>query len=334
MLIPPKYQLTNKISELLSSIQGSRDVIESLIIPPEIEQNIRRKSTLNSSLYSARIEGNQLTMDMLSIISPKDQRKIEVYNILKALNWINEKKRRKLTEKDILTLHRITMNGLIDLNNLGQFRNNMEAIFNSAGIAIYMPPPPRFINPSIMKLMKYINSSKEQFVPIKAVLSHYFFEKIHPFLDGSGRVGRLLIQMTLHNQGYGMKGILPLEEYLDNHRSEYYRMLEEPEKDATYYVEFMLEAISEAAKKGKELILQNQSPTIEDSLLPRRAEILRIIKDHKMVNFDQIRRRFVNINERTLRYDIKKLLDNRLINKLGMTKGVYYTTQRSSSKQN
>ena len=118
MLIPPKYQLTNKISELLSSIQGSRDVIESLIIPPEIEQNIRRKSTLNSSLYSARIEGNQLTMDMLSIISPKDQRKIEVYNILKALNWINEKKRRKLTEKDILTLHRITMNGLIDLNNL------------------------------------------------------------------------------------------------------------------------------------------------------------------------------------------------------------------------
>src|SRR4030043_827522 len=168
MLIPPKYQLTNKISELLSSIQGSRDVIESLIIPPEIEQNIRRKSTLNSSLYSARIEGNQLTMDMLSIISPKDQRKIEVYNILKALNWINEKKRRKLTEKDILTLHRITMNGLIDLNNLGQFRNNMEAIFNSAGIAIYMPPPPRFINPSIMKLMKYINSSKEQFVPIKA----------------------------------------------------------------------------------------------------------------------------------------------------------------------
>jgi Fic family protein len=333
MLIPPKYHLTNKISELLSSIQGSRDVIESLIIPPEIELNIRRKSTLNSSLYSARIEGNQLTMDRLSSVSPKDQKKIEVYNILKALNWIKEKKRKELTEKDILTLHKITMNGLINLNNLGRLRNNMEAIFNSAGIAIYMPPPPRLINPSIVKLTKYINSSKEQFVPIKAVLAHYSFEKIHPFLDGSGRVGRLLIQMTFHNQGYGMKGILPLEEYLDNHRNEYYQMLEEPEKDTTDYIEFMLGAVSEAAKKGKEIILQNQSPTIEDSLLPRRAEILRIIKDHKMINFDQIRRRFTNINERTLRYDIKKLLDNKLINKLGITKGVYYTIQRSSSKQ-
>jgi Fic family protein len=183
------------------------------------------------------------------------------------------------------------------------------------------------------KLIKYINASYEQFVPIKAVLAHYSFEKIHPFIDGCGRVGRLLIQATLHNQGYGMKGILPLEEYLDNNRNEYYRMLEEPEKDTTDYIEFMLEAISEAAKKGKELILQNQIPTIEDSLLPRRAEILRIIKDHKMINFDQIRRRFANINERTLRYDIKKLLDNKFINKLGVTKGVYYTIRRFSSKQ-
>lgn len=63
---------------------------------------------------------------------------------------------------------------------------------------------------------------------------------------------------------------------------------------------------------------------IEDYLLPRRGEILNIIRDHKILNFDQIRRRFMGVNERTLRYDLKKLQDSGLIRKRGITKGVYY----------
>ena len=62
----------------------------------------------------------------------------------------------------------------------------------------------------------------------------------------------------------------------------------------------------------------------EDRLLPRRLEIFNIICDHRMVNFDTIRRRFLMVNERTLRYDLKKLVDLGLIRKRGVTKGVYY----------
>ena len=61
MLIPPKYNLTPQISELLSSIEASKQIIDSVTIAPEIELNIRRESTLKSSLFSARIEGNSLT---------------------------------------------------------------------------------------------------------------------------------------------------------------------------------------------------------------------------------------------------------------------------------
>ena len=256
MLIPPKYRLTSKISELLSSIEASREVIESVSIPPEIEMNIRRASTLKSSLFSARIEGNTLILDDLSKIPSKDEKKIEVSNILKGLNWIYDKKRNKITASDILNLHKITMKNLIDRENLGKFRRNMEAIFNSSGIAIYMPPPPRLVNLFIEKLINYVNSPVEGFIPIRAVLSHYSFEKIHPFLDGSGRVGRLLMQLVLNANGYGMKGVLPLEEYLDDNRSEYMRMLEEPEKDATDYLEFMLTAISESGEMAKKIFLE------------------------------------------------------------------------------
>jgi len=324
MLIPPKYRLTPRISELLGLIEANREVINSLSIPLEIEQNIRRRSTLKSSLFSAKIEGNPLTLDDLARSGSKNQKKIEVDNILRALNWIRERSRKELTENDILTIHKIVMKGLIDEANRGIFRKNMEAIFNAAGIAVYMPPPPRLIEQLIGKLVRFANNPKERFVPVRAALVHYSFEKIHPFLDGSGRVGRLLLQLILHQGGYGMKGILPLEEYLENKRSEYYRMLDEPEKDATDYVEFILEAVLASSTEAKNLILARREVSPEDLMLPRRSEILRIIKDHKIMNFDQIKRRFMNVNGRTLRYDLKKLQEEGFIQKLGTTRGVYY----------
>lgn len=61
-----------------------------------------------------------------------------------------------------------------------------------------------------------------------------------------------------------------------------------------------------------------------DSLLPRRFEIYNIIRDHRLINFDQIKRRFFGLNARTLRYDLKKLADVGLIRKRGRTKGVHY----------
>ncbi len=322
MFIPPKYFLNSKISQLLSSIEANKEVINSIVIPPEIETNIRRKSVLKSSLFSARIEGNTLTIDGLTTRPTKDQKKVEVFNILKAFNLLFAKKNKDITIKDILEYHSIIMDGLSEKKGL--FRTEVSAIFNTSGIAIYMPPPPRQILNLIEKLLTFTNSQKEPFVPVRACLTHFAFEKIHPFLDGNGRIGRLLIQAILHKEGYGMKGMLSLEEYLDNHRSLYYRMLENSEKDVTDYLEFMLEAISQTSEQAKNQVLEKEKLDAKDFLLPRRAEILSIIEDHILVNFDQIRRRFMGINERTLRYDLKKLTDGGFIKKRGTTKGVYY----------
>lgn len=323
MLIPPKYIFTSEIAKHLQEIEACRQIINSVQIPPEIESNIRRKSTLKSSLFSARIEGNPLTLDQLSSPS-RDQKKMEVFNILKALNWVGARGARDLTTNNILELHKIVMNRLIDRENLGKFRKEVGAIFNSAGIAIYLPPSPFQLPSLIERLIKFINSSKEQFVPIRACLAHYTFEKIHPFLDGNGRVGRLLIQLTLAKGGYGMKGLVPIEEYLDKCRSQYYKALESGDKDVTDYLEFMLESIASTARVAKEEVLEKKDAEAEDYLLPRRTEILQIIRDHKLVNFDTLRRRFQTINERTLRYDLKKLTDAGLVRKLGTTRGVYY----------
>ncbi len=329
MLLPPKYTLTPKISQLLQEIEAARSVIESVAIPPEIELNIRRQSTLKSSLFSARIEGNPLTLEDFPTKSSQDQKRREVFNIFKALNVVRAQGARDLTINNILELHKVVIEGLLQTEP-GKFRNEVSAIFNAAGIAIYLPPPPKQILPLMMRLVKFTNSTREPFIPLRAVLTHYTFEKIHPFLDGNGRVGRLLLQKVLEKGGYGMKGLVSVEEYLDEHRTTYYRTLEEPEKEVTSYVEFMLESLASASQKAKTLVLTKKEAEAEDFLLPRRLEILNIIKDHKLVNFDTIRRRFQKVNERTLRYDLKKLADSGFIRKRGTTRGVYYEAIKKS----
>jgi len=324
MLIPPKYVHTTTISRYLQTIEAAKSVLDSITIPAEIETNIRRQSILKSSLFSARIEGNPLTIEELAHIPSKDQKKVEIYQILKGLQLVHKRGARDITATFIKDLHAKVMSGLTERGNTGKFRAEVSAIFNTAGIAIYMPPPPRQIPGLLERLIKFANSPKEQFVPIRAVLSHYTFEKIHPFLDGNGRVGRLLLQAILEKTGYGMKGLLSIEEYLDKHRSDYYDTLALSEHDVTEYIEFMLEALAQTAEQAKKLAMQKQISQPEDYLLPRRAEILAIIKDHQMINFDQIHRRFMAVNERTLRYDLKQLQDAGLIKKRGTTKGVYY----------
>lgn len=324
MIIPPKYILTPTITKHLQMIEACRQVIDTIAIPPEIETNIRRQSLLKSSLFSARIEGNPLTLEEVTSLPSKDQRHIEVYNILKGLQLVKQRGARDVTLSFLIQLHEKVMAGLIEKSNLGSFRNEVSAIFNTAGIAIYMPPPPKLVIPLLERLIKTIKNDREQFVPIRAALAHFAFEKIHPFLDGNGRVGRLLFQSILGQSGYGMKGLVSIEEYLDAHRSDYYDALTENERDVTGYVEFMLGALAETAEKAKQVVAQKQNVQASDYLLPRRSEILQIIKEHKMVNFDMLRRRFLKINERTLRYDLKQLQDAGLIRKLGTTKGVYY----------
>lgn len=324
MLIPPKYFLTTKITRLLQSIEASKEVINTVTIPPEIETNIRRQSILKSSLFSARVEGNTLTLEELSKRPSKDQRRMEVFNILKALNLIHQTGSKDLTVKQVLKLHQIVMAGLSEKHDLGSFRQDIGAIFNSAGIAVYLPPRPSKLPGLMDKLINFTSNIKETFIPIRASLAHYTFEKIHPFLDGNGRVGRLVFQAVLQKGGYGMKGLLPIEEFLDNHRSEYYQSLEASEKDVTDYLEFMLEALERTALNAKEKVCEKQKVEAQDYLLPRRAEILNIIKDQRLVTFDAIRRRFIAVPPRTLSYDLKKLQDAGLIRKRGTTKGVYY----------
>lgn len=321
MKIPPTYQITPEILELVAKIDANRFFLSSSDIPYQIKNEIHRSSLLKSSLFSARIEGNPLTLAKLAI-SPKTIKKLEIFNILGAINFLerNVKPNKKITKKLILKLHRIVMKNLSDCP--GKFRKEPGAIFNQARIAVYLSLPASRVPRLIENLLTYANSKKEKFPLIKAIITHLVFEKIHPFLDGNGRVGRLLLAAILKANNYDFGLCIPFEEYVESHRQDYYYFLESGFRDIQGYLLFMLEAFYQQTEKiKKELSITKESRIF---LPPRREEIYLLIKDHQTVSFDFIKRRFLSVPERTLRYDLKKLVDEGLIVKIGQTRGSFY----------
>jgi Fic family protein len=313
------YSTNSRIKEFTTRINTYKSLFEKLPKLPQIQENLLRKSTLRSSLFSARIEGNTLDMRDVELNQSQDMQKKEVFQIFEALKMARGLKD-NLTKDIVCNLHSIAMDGLI--SGIGRFRSEQNAIFNIAGVAIYMPPSPQKVKVLFDEFLEYMNV-KENDVSRIAV-AHFAFEKIHPFLDGNGRIGRLLMNWHLSRLGYGFAGLISFEEFLENNRERYYDNLTLVGKDITRFVEFILEAIVESSEK---IILEMQDKkeeSIEDTLLPRRSEILLIIHEHKMMSFDQIKRRFLSVGSRTLHYDLEHLMEKKLVKKLGNTNGAFY----------
>lgn len=312
---------------LITKIEAERLHFSSLSLPEELKENIQRISLLKSSLFSARIEGNPLNVsDFEYGAEAEEEKKKEIFNILKAINFIDKNTKKGITKDLILHLHVLALKNIS--SNGGNFRNEVSAIFNQAGVAVYMPPPPSMISKSLNELLIYINSKTEKFPLITSFTAHLIFEKIHPFLDGNGRVGRLLISAILKSKGWDFTFTVPFEEYLEEHKDEYYFHLSSGLKNANDYLEFMLDAFYKQIQKIKDQIDQEIAKESHPFLPPRQEEILNIIKDQIVVSFDMIRRRFLRVPQRTLRWDLKKLLDRRLIEKSGATRGRYYRIRK------
>lgn len=323
MKIPPNYKITSEILSLISRVDTNLMYLSSLSIPKELKQKIQRISLLKSSLFSARIEGNPLTLEVVNKGGTDKEKNKEVFNILKANKFLEKKIKNnfEINKKFIYDLHSLVMTG--ELEETKNFRHEMGAIFNQAGVAVYLSPPPTQINSLIDQLINYINSNIEKFPLICALVSHLVFEKIHPFVDGNGRVGRLLIFSILKAKGYADGYLISFEKYLDENKSDYYYFLDQGFKNTEEYLIFMLNSFlkeSEELKKKIESVKNGK----EKLLPPRQAEIYLIIKEHTVISFDNIRRRFLKVPERTLRYDLKKLVDKGLTIKIGQTRGSYY----------
>ena len=325
MQIPPDYKITSSILKLISQIESLRLFFNSFPVPLALKNKIERISILKSSLYSARIEGNPLTLN--DVKNPEKiydrEKKLEVFNILDSIKFMDTNliPGNNISEDFVLRLHGIVMKNLS--TDSGHIRTEPGAIFNQAGVAIYIAPLPQQIREMIDKLLVYANRETDYPI-VTAVISHLIFEKIHPFIDGNGRVGRLLIWAILKAKNYLFPIAIPLEEFIDQNRDRYYFHLDHGATETERYIEFMLEGFSQMGDKIRLEVLKKTEKKEDIILPPRQEEILAIIKDHLNVSLEFIKRRFFKVPARTLSYDLKKLAEQGLIVKVGKTRGSFY----------
>lgn len=326
MKFPPMYTITASIQQLLYELDVLKASYELHPVTREQAVYLRRASLLKSSLYSARIEGNPLELTDVTHLQKNDddKHKIEVSNLVSAYEQVPSLVGQDISLDALKKLHARVLYTLAA--NAGSFRYEESAIYNQAGIAVYLTPAPQNVRGLMDELCVYVNAAKDA-SPITSGVAHIWFEKIHPFLDGNGRVGRLLSAYILQKGGYDFSGLVPFEQYLDEHRDDYYHFLGIDLQDVTEFIEFYLTALLAQAKVSLKSAHELGKLDTYDHLLPRRAEIMRVLGDHKVISFDFLARRFRAVPTRTLHNDVSQLIKAGLIQKMGSTRGVVYTAK-------
>jgi Fic family protein len=136
----------------------------------------------------------------------------------------------------------------------GEFRLSQNWIGGTRpGNAVFVPPPHTFVAQCISDLEKFIHSDSTDLpLLVKSAILHVQFETIHPFLDGNGRVGRLLITLYLCSSGLLREPLLYLSLYFKKHRARYYDLLEVVRKEGDWeaWLEFFLEGVAETAEEA------------------------------------------------------------------------------------
>ncbi len=216
------------------------------------------------ALMSSQIEGTQATLeDVLDpMVNENANRDVaDVINYIKATDYaIARLQELPLCNRLIKETHAVLMQGVRGQEKSpGEFRTSQNWIGGAGSTlktARYIPPTAQDMEISMADLEKYIHSDDELDVLICIALIHYQFETIHPFLDGNGRIGRLLITLYLMQEGVLTTPALYISYFLKQNRVEYYDRLTEVRSKGDYeqWIKFFLSAIYESAEDATNTI--------------------------------------------------------------------------------
>ena len=244
------------------------------------------------ALLSSQIEGTQCTLD--DILDPRreentNQNVSDVVNYIRATEYaIKRLGSLPLCNRLIKETHAVLMDGVrCQEKGPGEFRYSQNWIGGQGSTiknARYIPPNPEDMQTAMSDLEKYINSESNTDPLIQASLIHYQFETIHPFLDGNGRVGRLLITLFLMEKGVLSTPALYISYYLKMNRIEYYDRMTEVRRTGDYeqWVAFFLQAFAESATDAIQTIdkltaLHDKSMSMLDDVSSRqRPNLLKV----------------------------------------------------------
>ncbi len=288
----PPISLSNELVSKLIDANKKLSMLEGLSsripnIDLFVSMYVRKEA-----LLSSQIEGTQCTLD--DIFNPNIENNTnlnvsDVVNYIKATEYaLNRLQSLPLCNRLIKETHAVLMEGVRGQEKSpGEFRYSQNWIGGQGSTirnARYIPPNSGDMQTAMSDLEKYMNSDDSLDPLIQAALIHYQFETIHPFLDGNGRVGRLLITLFLMEKHLLSRPVLYVSYFLKINRIEYYDRMTQVRVSGDYeqWVIFFLEALSNSANDAIQTIdklttLHNKSLSLFDDLSKRlKTNVLKV----------------------------------------------------------
>ncbi len=294
--LPPDPELNINSDIVKKLVEANRDLVRldtAAKLIPNVELFISMY-VRKEALISSQMEGTQCTLD--DILDPDVDGNSnldvgDVINYVRACTYaIGRLDKLPLCNRLLREIHKELLAGVRGQEkNPGEFRRSQNWI-GAEGCSLrearYIPPNVEDMNVALADLERYMNESDDYDPLIRIALIHYQFETIHPFLDGNGRVGRLMILIYLMEQGYISKPIIYISCFLKKNQIEYYDRISEVRRSGNYeqWIAFFLEAVSAAAKDSL-ITIENLSALHDRNIekLPstnRRSDNVRRVFDY------------------------------------------------------
>jgi len=297
--------------------------------------------------HGTHIEGNELNLDQAErVIQGQEvvarQRDIqEVINYRRVMEYLGEKDdqgKKKIDEAFIKNLHRMTVEKILPPEKIGEFRVTQVVVKNSlTGDVTFRPPAAIAIPGQITDFIEFFNNTTPNDIHpvLKSGAVHYELVRIHPFVDGNGRVSRALSTFILFLEGYDIRRFFSLEEYFDSDAAEYYSALQsvgKNEGDLTQWLSYFTQGLAIELTKIKDKIekisvdvkIKERQGGEPIMLSERQLKIIEYIQKVGYLQNNGFKQLFPMVSEDTVLNELKYLIKHGLVKKSGSTKGAKY----------
>ncbi len=352
----PKYTITNRILKDIGTTEAAREIIMNAPLVPAWEAKFRKEAMERTVHHGTHLEGNPLSeeevRDVLEgqEIIARDRDVQEVINYRNVLKFIDAVQAQigasgayNFTIETILEIHRLTTEKILPSESTGKFRIRQVVIRNTkTGQVSYTPPPAVEVPYLIEDLVTWINSdeAKQVHPVLKAGIIHYEIARIHPFIDGNGRVSRAVATLVMFLDGYDIRKFFSFEEYFDENPMQYYLtlqavsnqlVLDTHERDLTPWLEYFVEGVAIELNRVKEKVQRiSVDARVKDKLgeqvmlNERQMMIMEYLHRHKAMQNKEFRKIFPDFSDDTVLRELKFLRQKGLIKKVGGTKKATY----------
>lgn len=352
----------------VGEIEVAREVIDNAILVPEWEMKFREDALIRTVHFGTHVEGNDLSREQAQKIVKDDpardekaeevakrvgvvarERDVqEVINYRNVMRFVDQlvrlgDKRRgfQYGEKELMQLHSLAMEKILPANELGVYRRMPVSIRGpKRGEVVGRPPLPIEVPYQMEDFWAWLKGvGKNEIHPVLlSGIIHYELVRIHPFIEGNGRVARAFSVLLLSSVGYDVKRFFSIDEHFDKDVAKYYEKIlaaEKPGGDLTEWLEYYADALASEMSKIKERVRRlsmdaryKNTGGKQIALSERQVALMEVLQVGERITMKEAREVLPMVSDDTILRDLSGLIKKKLVKKKGKTKGVKYILKK------